>query len=135
MDIYVTLLLTFGYYLFLVPLYAWRIVTAGNARLDPMRWSVVPLGVLYNVLASLLLLAIGAFQLWFRAWRVPQPSLTDGCQEYGFFFARIRLNSLGFRVLNLVLYSLVMFACTVLLLIYGAKETGLLQRHPGPQIR
>lgn len=33
-DICVTLLLTFGYYLFLVPLFAWRIVKAGNARLD-----------------------------------------------------------------------------------------------------
>jgi hypothetical protein len=40
-DIYITLLLTFGYYVFLIPVYAWRIVTAGNARLDPTRWPTV----------------------------------------------------------------------------------------------
>jgi hypothetical protein len=134
-DIHVTLLLTFGYYLFLAPLDAWRIVTAGNARLDPTRWPIVPPGVLYNVLTSLLLLAVGAFQLWFWAWRVAQPSRAEGCQEYGFFFARMRLNSHGFRVLNLVLYSLVTLGSTVLLLIFMVKETGLLQRCQSPQIR
>jgi hypothetical protein len=60
-DIYVTLLLTFRYYVFLVPLYAWRILTAGDARLDPMRWPIVRPSHLYNVLTSLLLLAVGAF--------------------------------------------------------------------------
>lgn len=67
-DIYVTLLLTFGYCLFLLPLYAWRIVTAGKASLGPTRWPVVRPTALYNVLTSLLLLAAGAFQLWF--WQV-----------------------------------------------------------------
>jgi hypothetical protein len=133
-DIYITLLLTFGYYLFLVPLCVWRVVTAGNARLDPTRWPTVRPDTLYNVLTSLLLLGVGAFQLWFWAWRVTQPNPAEGCQEYG-FFARIRLNSLGFRVLNLVLYSLVMFTCVTLLLIFAAKELGLLQRGPDPQIR
>ena len=41
-DIYVRLLLTFGYYLFLVPLYAWNIVTARKASLDPTRWACSP---------------------------------------------------------------------------------------------
>jgi hypothetical protein len=134
-DIYVTLLLTFGYYLFLVPLYVWRIVTGGNARLDPTRWPTIRSGALYNVLTSLLLLAVGAFQLWFWAWRIAQPGPVGGCQEYGFFFARIRLNSLGFRVLNLVLYSLVMFACLTLLLVFAARKLGLLQPGPDPEIR
>jgi hypothetical protein len=54
--------------LFLIPLYAWRIVTAGKASLDPTRWPVVRPTALYNVLTNLLLLAVGAFQLWF--WQV-----------------------------------------------------------------
>lgn len=127
-DIYVTLLLTFGSYLFLIPLYAWRIVTAGNARLDPTRWPLARPSTLYNVLTSLLLLAVGAFQVWFWAWRVTHAIPAEGCPQYGFFFARIRLHSLGFRVLHLVLYSLVLCACTVLLLVFAAKEVGLLQR-------
>ena len=134
-DIYITLLLTFGYYIFLIPVYAWRIVTAGNARLDPTRWPTVRPGILYNMLTSLLLLAVGAFQLWFWAWRVTQPSAAQGCQEYGFFFARIRLNSLGFRILNLVIYSLMLVACTTSLLIFAAKKLSLLRQSPDPEIR
>ena len=134
-DIYITLLLTFGYYLFLVPLYAWRIVTAGNASLDPTRWPIVRPGQLFNVLTSLLLLAVGAFQLWFWAGRVTQVNSMRDCPQYGFFFARIHLNSLGFRILNLVLYSLVLLACVSLLLIFAAKEMGFLRRSPDPPIR
>jgi hypothetical protein len=52
-GIYVTLLLTFGYYLFLIPLYAWRVVTTGKASLGPTRWPVVRPTALYNVLTSL----------------------------------------------------------------------------------
>jgi hypothetical protein len=114
----VTLLLTFGYYLFLVPLYAWSIVTAGKASLDSTRWPVVRPTALYNVLASLLFLAVGAFQLWFWASRVTQPSSSQDCQQYAFFFARIHLKSLRFRILKLVLYSLEMLVCVILLLIY-----------------
>ena len=60
-NIYMTLILTFGYYLLLILLYAWRIVAAGKASLDPTRWPVVRPTALYNVLTSLLLLAVGAF--------------------------------------------------------------------------
>ena len=57
------------------------------------------------------------------------------CPQYGFFFARIRLKSLGFHILNLVLYSLVMLMCVILLLIFAVKEMSLLQRSQDPQIR
>jgi hypothetical protein len=97
-------------------------VTAGNAWLNLTRWPTVRPGPLYNVLTSILLLAVGAFKLWFWASRVTHLSPAKGCQEYGFFFARIRLNSLGFRVLNLVLSFLVLLACFSLLLLFAAKE-------------
>jgi hypothetical protein len=134
-DICVTLLLKFGYSLFLIPLYIWRIVTAGKASLDPARWPVVRPTALYNVLTSLLLLAVGAFQLWFWASRVTQPSSAQDCQQYGFFFAGIRPKSLGFRILNLVLHSLGTLMCVILLLIFVAKEMGLLQRSQNHLIR
>ena len=128
-DIYMTLLLTFGYYLFLIPLYAWRILTAGKANLDPTRWPVVRSTVLYNVLTSLLLLAVGAFQLWF--WQVQRKT----AHTMASFSTRIRLKSLGFRILNLVLYSLLVLMRVILLSIFAVKEMGLLQRSQDPQIR
>jgi hypothetical protein len=80
-GIYVTLLLTFGYYLFLIPLYVWRVVTTGKASLDPTRWPVVR-PTAHNVLTSLLLLAVGAFQLW--SWQVQRKTahnMTSFLQE------------------------------------------------------
>ena len=93
-------------------------MTARKASLDPTRWPVVRPAALYNVLASLLFLAVGAFQLWSWASRVTQSSSSQDCQQYAFFFARIHLKSLRFRILKLVLYSLEMLVCVILLLIY-----------------
>jgi hypothetical protein len=69
------------------------------------------------------------------ASRVTQPSSAQDCRQYGFFSARICLNSLGFRILNLVLYSLVVLVCVTLLLIFAEKEMGLLQQSQDSQTR
>lgn len=49
-EIYITLLLTFGYFLFLVLLYVWRMLTGYNPALDPFRFSRVWPGQVYSVL-------------------------------------------------------------------------------------
>ena len=113
-EVYVILLLTFGYYLFLVPLYIWRLLTGYNPALDPFRFPRVRPGHVYSVLNFLLLVAVASFQLWFWFARVPQ---LDGqaCQEYGFFFAKIKLNEKSFGVLNILFYFLLLTSCAIVL--------------------
>ena len=110
-EVYIILLLTFGYYLFLVPLYAWRLLTGYNPAFDPFRFTHVRPGKVYSVLNFLLLVAVASFQLWFWIARVPQLD-RQACQEYGFFFAKIRLNEKGFEVLN-ILYCSAFYFCSL----------------------
>lgn len=90
-EVYNILLLTFGYFFSLVPLYIWRILTGYNPALGPFRFPHVPPSQVYSVLNFLLLVAIASFQLWFWFARVLN---LDGqvCDEYDFFIAKITLN-------------------------------------------
>ena len=136
-EVYTILLLTFGYYLFLVPLYAWRILTGYNPALDPTRWHQVWPGEVYSVLNFLLIVAVASFHLWFWFHRVPQ---LDGqaCQQYGFFFAKIRLNRKGFEVLNLLFYFLLLSFCAIMLFTTVLKRANLVvekrTRRPGYRV-
>ena len=47
-EIYIILLLTFGSYLYFVPLYVWRVITGCSTRLDPSRYPRVRAGKLNN---------------------------------------------------------------------------------------
>ena len=123
-EVYIILLVTFGYYLFLVPLYAWRILTGYNPALDPTRWHQVRPGDVYSVLNFLLIAAVASFHLWFWFHRVPE---LDGqaCQQYGFFFAKIRLNRKGFEVLNLLFYFLLLSFSAIMLFTTVLKKANL----------
>ncbi|KAK5016675.1 hypothetical protein LTR16_001586 [Cryomyces antarcticus] len=113
-EVYIILLLTFGSYLFFVPLYLWRIFICGRTHLDPTRFPVVFTGAFYSVLNFMLLVAVTAFQLWFWIARVPQ--LADqGCRSYGFIFTKVPLDAKAVIVVNLVLYSLLLLVCLFVL--------------------
>ena len=71
-EIYVILLLTFGYSLILLPIYLWRVITRSDPRRDPTRWPIVRPSEVESVLRFLLLAAVASFQLWFWFARVPQ---------------------------------------------------------------
>jgi hypothetical protein len=115
-DVYVTLLLTFGAYLSLIPIYLWRIVTCFKAEWDPTRFPRVASGAVYTNLTLCLLLAVTSFQLWFWFARVPQ--LTGlPCQEYGFLFTKVQLNSVASRLLNIILSFLLGLLAFYLLLV------------------
>jgi hypothetical protein len=113
-EIYIVLLLTFGYSLFLVPIYLWRIFTGNKPAWDPTRWPVMTPSPVESVLRFLLISAVAAFQIWFWSTRVPQ---LDGllCNEYGFLMTKVRLNLLAMRVVNLVLYIAVLVFCLYIL--------------------
>jgi hypothetical protein len=113
-EVYIILLLTFGYFLFLVPLYLWRILIMSNANYDPTRWPRVKASGTYSVLSFLLLIAVASYQLWFWFARVPDLNGQD-CEEFGFFFARVRLNTKWFEILNIVFYFLLLLNSFVML--------------------
>lgn len=132
-EVYVILLLTFGYFLFFVPLYIWRLLTGYNPAFDPFRFPHVWPGRVYGILNFLLLVAVASFQLWFWFARVPQ---LDGqvCQEYGFFFAKIRLNKKGFEVLNIIFYFLLLLSCAIVLSMTALLEMGLVVEKSAPRL-
>jgi hypothetical protein len=101
-EIYIILLLTFGSYLSLIPLFAWRLLTGCDPYLDPSRFPIVDSGATSSDLHVLLLLSVVAFQLWYWFARVPELA-SAGCQEWGFLFAKIALKSVVLQVINIVL--------------------------------
>lgn len=133
-EVYIILLLTFGYYLFFVPLYTWRLLTGYNPALDPFRFPHVRPGQVYSVLNFLLLVAVASFQLWFWFSRVPHLN-GQACQEYGFFFAKIKLNKQGFEVLNIVFYSLLLSSCVIVLLMSVLIKAGPMVEKRTPRLR
>lgn len=114
-DIYITLLLIFGGYLYLVPLYIWRLVTGCEPRWDPSRYSRVKNGPLFSSLNFMLLLAVSAYQLWFWLRKVKDNDI-PGCVEYGFFFSKFPLKARGFVIANIVFQSILLAACVIVLL-------------------
>jgi hypothetical protein len=101
-EIYIILLLTFGSYLSLVPVFAWRLVTGCNPYMDPSRFPLVDPGGTTSDLHVLLLLSVVSFQLWYWFARVPQLA-SESCQEWGFLFTKIALNNVALQVINIVL--------------------------------
>jgi hypothetical protein len=101
-EIYIILLLTFGSYLSLIPLFAWRLVTKCDPYMDPSRFPVVDPGATSSDLHVLLLLSVVGFQLWYWFTQVPGLGSAD-CQEWGFLFTKIALDSVVLQVINIVL--------------------------------
>ena len=133
-EVYIILLLTFGYYLFFVPLYTWRLLVGYDPALDPFRFPHVWPGRVYSALNFLLLVAVASFQLWFWFARVPQLN-GQSCQEYGFFFAKIRMNKKGFEVLNIVFYFLLLSSCAIVLSMTVLLRAGLMVEKRTPRLR
>jgi hypothetical protein len=115
-ETYIVLLLMFGSYLALVPIYLWRLLTACDPYWDPTRYPVVRLGALSANLNFLLLIGVLVYQYWFWFDRVPD---LDGysCEQYGFLLSQVRLNSKVSIVLNALMYFWVGLVCLYLLLL------------------
>ncbi|KAH8655007.1 hypothetical protein BGZ60DRAFT_435415 [Tricladium varicosporioides] len=132
-EIYVILLLAFGGYLSLVPLYLWRIMTGCVPKLDPSRYPSVRNGPLFSALSFVLLFAVSSFQLWFWSSRVRQPD-TNGCPQYGFFFTKLRLDSKGLITTNLVFYCLLLTSCFAILIATALKFFKIIEEPTRPKI-
>ena len=60
-KIYIILLLTFGAYLYFVPLYIWRLLIGCTPRWDPSRYPRVRNGKVFSRLNFLLLISVSLF--------------------------------------------------------------------------
>jgi hypothetical protein len=117
-EIYVILLLTFGGYLYIVPLYIWRCLTCWAPEWDPSRYPRVPVGGAFSVMNWFLLIAVAVFQLWFWINKV-RSTASGHCEEFGFLFTKVDLTGKGFLAVNILLYfSLLLCAVGSLGLLY-----------------
>lgn len=132
-EVYVILLLTFGSYLYMVPLFVWRFLTACNPYWDPSRFPIVRSSRVESTLNLFLLIAVTSFQFWFWFARVPQLA-GQNCEEYGFFFAKVPLNVPWFQVLNIIRYFLLSLLCIVMLSITASVSLKLVEWKPPPHI-
>jgi hypothetical protein len=114
-EVYIILLLTFGGYLALVPLYIWRLFTRCNPYWDPTRYPIVDPGLVFSNLNLLLFIAVLSFEFWYWFDRLPQLT-QQTCQQYGFFFAKIQLDNKEFQVVNILIYFSLLFICLILIL-------------------
>jgi hypothetical protein len=110
-EIYVGILLVLGVYLYYLPLYVWRLLTGFKENWDPERAQKVLEGPIVRIWNWGLFGAVVIFKLWFwaRVGDVRRVSSGSGCQEYAFFFGKVRFDGRGFVAGNVVL-------CVVLLI-------------------
>lgn len=111
-EIYIILLLTFGGYMYFVPLYIWRFMTCWSPRWDPTRYPRVPVGTMFSVLNWFLLTAVALFQLWFWITGVQRSERTAQCNDFGFLFTKVHLAGRGFVAANILLYFFLLL-CSV----------------------
>ena len=133
-EVYIILLLAFGYFLRLVPLYTLRFLIGYNPTLDLIRYPRVTSSTLYEYLTFTLLVAMVSLQLWF--WIARVPSLNPrSCQEYGFLFTKTNLDMKVFSMLSILFYSLLLLACLIVLFISLGKKFGVIEDLEAPKLR
>ncbi|KAL7952093.1 hypothetical protein V8C42DRAFT_357128 [Trichoderma barbatum] len=115
-DIYITLQLAGGAYIFLIPVYIWRALTCCDKKWDPRKWTREIHMPVYSVSTMTLMAVVSALQLWFFSTYMP----TKGrqCEYYGFFFTKVRLDNAAFIVVNIALHIVVILVCVGIALSY-----------------
>jgi hypothetical protein len=123
-DAYLLLFLASGALLFLVPVYAWRVVTGCSVRWDPALlldcpegWALMDLGTtLFHVL-------VVVCQIWF--WLAGVHGLPLGYQGQAFLFGNLSLDNAGVIGSNAALYIVLLTACVASFLYrtFGSDRT------------
>lgn len=115
-DIYIMLQLAGGSYIFLIPIYIWKTLTCCDRKWDPLKWTREIHVPVYSVSSMMVLVIISSLQLWFFSTYMP----TKGrqCEYYGFFFTKVKLDNVGFIVVNIILHIIVILVCVGIVLSY-----------------
>lgn len=108
-DVYIVLQLAAGSYVFLMPMYIWKMLTCCNPRWDPLRHARDVRLPVFSIATMILLVVISALGVWFFTTYLP----TKGhlCEYYGFFFAKIRLDNAAYIVVNVIVYVIILLVC------------------------
>jgi len=104
-DIFVMVVLYFGFYLSHIPVFAWRILTRFDASVDPTRWTNSEAGLVDNLFQIVMVLGAAIFQLYYWLTVVPAiPKDNNGCPPpVGFFFGkRVELRDEAMHATNIV---------------------------------
>lgn len=113
-DVYIVLQLAAGSYVFLIPIYIWNTLSCCNPKWDPLkRTSEIKIPV-YGFSNMILLIVISAVGIWFFATYIP--SKGRQCEQYGFFFAKTKLDNAAFIVVNIVIYVIILLICVAMML-------------------
>jgi hypothetical protein len=115
-DIYITMLFTFGWAVTGLVVLLWRTATGFDVRWDPSLYhkNKLTTGRLFQACYPLFLNAVFVFQIWFWTAKVGATDLKD-CPRYGFLFVKVVLNNRSFRALNVSIYVLLLILTTVFL--------------------
>jgi hypothetical protein len=113
-DIYISLLLAAGIFIFLVPIYVWRALTLCNPYWNPLRW------IRENQIPAVrfahfgLVVAVASLATWYYTTFLP--SWDNDCEQYGFFFTKVSLHNTPYIAFNAILYILMIVVCAGILL-------------------
>ncbi|KAM5360844.1 hypothetical protein ACJZ2D_013473 [Fusarium nematophilum] len=102
LDIYLLLLLAMGFFLFFMPLHAWRLVTKCHPQLDPFFLTDEVHGQFWHVMTFVMLAANAAMGTWFYTAFMPQ--LDRDCRDLVFVFGKVDLENRIYVVAAAVFY-------------------------------
>nr|WOD46607.1 hypothetical protein [Trichoderma atroviride] len=113
-DIYIVLQLAAGCYIFLIPIYIWNTLSCCDPKWDPLNWAGEIKMPVYGISNVMLLTVISAIGIWFFVTYIP----TKGrqCEQFGFFFAKIKLDNTAFVVVNIAIYVAIILVCVAIAL-------------------
>ncbi|KAL7920357.1 hypothetical protein ACQKWADRAFT_328803 [Trichoderma austrokoningii] len=126
-DAYIMLQLAAGCYIFLIPIYIWNLLSCCDPKWDPLKWTGEIKMPVYGISNVILLIVISAVGIWFFATYIP----TKGrqCEQYGFFFAKIKLDNAAFIVVNIAIYVAIILICVAIALSWTGFWDGQFQIH------
>lgn len=113
-NIYVTLLLVSGVFIFLVPVYIWRAFSLCNAYWNPLKASRERPSPFVQMCYFALVVAVAGVGVWFYIGDLPDRQW-DGCASYGFWFGRVSLDNKAYIAFNAILYLVVLIVCVLIL--------------------
>lgn len=109
-DIYITLLVCFGYSFSMIPACSWTLLTEFNPNWDLMRRPHLRPSKMYNIFHCVLISAVVFFHLWFWTTGITQADDLK-CDTYGFLFTWVNLRDDTFVRINITCQLIVLAIC------------------------
>ncbi|CEI66569.1 unnamed protein product [Fusarium venenatum] len=97
LDIYFLLLFAMGFFLFLMPLCIWRVITRCQPHLDPFLLTKEIHGTFYYLVALTILMTTVSMGTWYYTMFLPH--LSRDCRDVVFMLGKVNLDSKGTRII------------------------------------